>query len=114
MYEDQEGARDGMQEELQEELSRAAQFFMTRSGPTFGVEEVANGFIVRVRKLRKVPVPLPPDPCADPMLPSRQPRIYDHATYEEKYVCTKLSEVVNLLNEHFKPEGAGVNDPDSL
>ena len=101
MYEESEEINGA----LQDELSQAAQFFMTRSGPTFAVEQVSNGFIVRVRKLRKVPVPVAPDPCADPMLPNLQPRLYDHATYEEKYVCLELSEVVSLLNDHFKPDG---------
>lgn len=111
MFESEEP--DEPEEAIQEELSQVANFFMSRSGPTFAVEEVANGFIVRVRRIKKVPVPVH-DPHADPMLPDRRPKMYDHAAYEEKYVCTKLHEVIKLLGEHFRPAEKRPNAPDGV
>lgn len=99
MYEGTESMGEA-EEALQEELSRNAQFFMNMSGPTFAVEQVSNGFIVRIRKIKKVPIPVH-DPHDDPMLPANRPKIYDHAAYEEKYVCRLLSEVETLLWGHF-------------
>jgi len=85
---------------LREAMDRNVGFFLLRSGPILGVELASNGYIIRVRKIRKCVVPSA-DPMADPMLPVRPS--FEHAGYEDKIICATIEavqhEVRNILQD---------------
>ena len=93
---------EGENGSAQEEHGEAVRFLIIKSGPTLAVERVANGFIVRIRKIRKVRVPCPQAEPVEPWQDPNTPPMYDHAPYEEKYVCHTIDEMLKKVEEHFE------------
>ena len=105
-----------MEEEptAQEEMGQAVRFLITKSGPTLAVERVSNGFIVRIRKIKEVRVPCQRDEPVESWQPSNAPPMYDHAPYEEKYVCHTIDEMLARVSEHFSEmEGTKEKEDDT-
>jgi hypothetical protein len=90
-----------MCDSTQEEMGEAVRFLIIKSGPTVAVERVANGFIVRIRKIKKVPVPLHGDPV-EPWAEAARPPMFEQAPYEEKFVCLTVEDMLTRVREHFE------------
>ena len=90
-----------MNDEISEGMDEAVRFLIIKSGPTVAVERVANGFIVRIRKIKKVPVPSHHEPM-EPWAESHRPPLFEQAPYEEKFVCHTVGEMLSRVKEHFE------------
>lgn len=66
------------------------------------IERVANGFIVRIRKIKKVRIPCQQEEPMEPWQAAQMPPMYDHAPYEEKYVCHTIDDMLARVREHFE------------
>ena len=86
----------------QEEMGEAVRFLIIKSGPTLAVERVSNGFIVLIRKIKKVRIPCQQDEPTEAWQAAQVPPMYDHAPYEEKYVCHTIDDMMTRVREHFE------------